>query len=94
MPLIPQNFCRPPCGVTLEGKCTSHRFEEKYLQIHCFSVQSPGSLLGDDGPYTSGDGVGCCPWKQALHPEPSKETPMKVSPVQSEQRHLQSKGQP
>ena len=94
MPLVPSAFCRLPPGVTLRGKPTIHRFEEKYLQSPCSSAQSPGILLGGDGPYIDGDGEGGCPKKQMLGPEPSKETPMKISPVQSEQRDFQSKGQP
>ena len=51
-------------------------------------MQSSGILLGANRPYTGGDGVGDCPWKQALGPEPLKETPMKITSVQNEQKDV------
>ena len=50
MPLIPKTFCRPPCGLTLRGKPSSHRFEEMYLQNPCSSAESSGIMLGGGGP--------------------------------------------
>ena len=61
MTLVPIAFHRPPCQVTLMGKPTTHRFEEKYLQNPCSSAQSPRILLSVDGPYIEGEEVGGCP---------------------------------
>ena len=92
MPLFPNAFCRPPCGVTLRGKPTIHGLKKNTKSLLPCAVS--WNSAGCWGPfYIDGNGQGSCPQKQALHPEPSKETPMKISPVQSEQRHFQSKGQ-
>ena len=92
MPLFPNAFCRPPCGVTLRGKPTIHGLKKNTKSLLPCAVS--WNSAGCWGPfYIDGNGQGGCPRKQALRPEPSKETPMKISPVQSEQRHFQSKGQ-
>ena len=94
MPLFPNAFCRPPCGVTLRWS-PPFMVWGKILTKSLLPCAVSWNFAGCWGLfYINGDGVGGCLRKQALRPEPSKETPVKISSVQSEQRDFQSKGQP
>lgn len=74
----------------IKGKPTIHGLKKNTKSL--LPVQSPGILLGAEDPFTMmAMGREAVPGNKLSAVRAIKETPMKISPVQSEQRHLQSK---